>query len=142
MFVSGGSSQSISIPITLYLPDHTAFKSIDTKALIDSGATSCFIDYATVVACDIPTTRLKTPLQASNIDGSPNKNGLIQKQASVLMQLGETTKLQDFLVIDCGKDEIILGLPWLHDNNPEVNWSIGTVHLHDPEPTRWERTWN
>ena len=58
------------------------------------------------------------------------------------MQLGETTELRDFLVIDCGKDEIILGLPWLRDNNPEVNWSTGTVCLCDPEPTRQERTWN
>ena len=135
MFVSGKSSSSITIPVTLYPPNNTAFKIVETKVLIDSGATGCFIDYATVVACDIPTTRLKTPLRASNVDGTPNQNGLIRKKATIILRIGETTELRDFLVIDCGKDDVILGLPWLRDRNPEIDWSTGFVRMTDEEPT-------
>jgi len=33
-----------------------------------------------------------------------------------------------------GKQRVILGLPWLRDENPHIDWKAGTVQLHEGYP--------
>ena len=35
----------------------------------------------------------------------------------------------DFLVIDLGGEDIILGLPWLRKTNPQVDWEKGQLSV-------------
>jgi hypothetical protein len=37
-----------------------------------------------------------------------------------------------FLITGLGNQKIILGLPWLREHNPEINWKEGTL--------QWRRT--
>ncbi|KIN94383.1 hypothetical protein M404DRAFT_49826, partial [Pisolithus tinctorius Marx 270] len=33
--------------------------------------------------------------------------------------------------INCGTENIILGLPWLQENNPVVDWRMGTLSIDE-----------
>ena len=38
---------------------------------------------------------------------------------------------EEFYAIKCGKDNIILGLPWLNRVNPTINWVNKHVDIHE-----------
>ena len=86
--------------------------------------------------------RLKTPLRAYNVDGSHNEAGVLRHKVSLLLRIGETEEKRDFFVLNCGKENVILGMPWLREVNPLIDWTKGTVEItglpgHSaPRPTR------
>jgi hypothetical protein len=53
-------------------------KSIEIKALIDSGAQGNFTDEQFGKEHQIPIVRLKKEIRVSNVDESPNKSGPIR----------------------------------------------------------------
>ena len=34
-----------------------------------------------------------------------------------------------FVVTDIGEEDVIIGLDWLHEHNPEVDWERGLLRL-------------
>jgi len=53
------------------------------------------------------------------------------------IQHGTKQKRAKFFITNLGKDQLILGYPWLEEFNPEINWTdgklLGTcVHLKTP----------
>ena len=62
---------SLSIPVQISDTD----KTVETLALIDSGAGGKFIDQNYVRKLGIRTQELERPLIARNVDGTPNKKG-------------------------------------------------------------------
>ena len=54
-------------------------KTIETKALLDTGAGGKFIDQNFVRNQKIKTKNLKHPIKVFNVDGTPNKRGTITK---------------------------------------------------------------
>ena len=47
----------------------------------------------------------------------------------------------EFLVTDLGPEDIILGLPWLRNVNPNIDWQAGTMDIGeetDPEKEGWK----
>jgi hypothetical protein len=77
----------------------------------------------------IPMLRLPRPLRAQNIDGTHNSGGVIRHKVSIFVQIGDTEERREFLVLNCGKENMILGLPWLQETNPTINWASGEVHM-------------
>ena len=67
----------MQIPVQLITPLHT-MKAIDTRALIDSGASISCINWGFVMKHNFPTQHLKTPIQARNVDNTINSKGVIQ----------------------------------------------------------------
>ena len=47
----------------------------------------------------------------------------------IYMQLGDVTQKIHFYVINRGKENAILGHPWLETVNPIINWKKGTVAI-------------
>ena len=88
------------------------------RALIDSGATGCFIDRSYVENNKLQTTLLAKPLRVRNVDNTEDVAGMITEKVSVLFSLGERTETQEFFVTELGKQAFILGLPWLVRTNP------------------------
>ena len=43
---------------------------------------------------------------------------------------------QDLFILNCGKDEVILGLPWLQAINLEINWKDSRIMI-TPCNYRW-----
>ena len=124
IFVTGRTTSSMKLLISLY---HSSLGKItDTTALIDSSATGNF-----VTRNHWPKERLTTPLYANNKDGSPNKNSMIQFHTKLTLCVGEKEETRWFHIIHLGNDNLILGLPWLHEANPIINWSSRKIHLPD-----------
>src|ERR1700688_2593169 len=79
-------------------------------ALIDSGATGCFIDRNYVEKNKLQTTLLAKPLRVRNVDNTENVAGMITEKVSVLFSLGERMETQEFYVTELGKQAFILGI--------------------------------
>jgi len=133
VFVAGRESKSIQIPISLTGANR---KTAETIALVDCGASGCFVDTALVTRLGWQTTRLAVPRTAYNVDGTTNKNDLIRLTVSLTMQIGDKDECRNFYVIQCRNKDVILGLPWLREANPIIDWASGMVELPDAKPSR------
>ena len=85
------SSPAMQIPVQLIVPSHT-MKAVDTRALIDSGASISCIDWGFIRKHRVPTQRLKTLIQARNADNSVNSKGMIQFTTSLFLNVGGITR--------------------------------------------------
>ena len=65
------------------------------------------------------------------MDGSPNEAGMIRHSVVLFIQMGGIVHKEEFHAIKCGKDNIILGLPWLNRVNPTINWVNKHVDIHE-----------
>jgi hypothetical protein len=124
--------------------------------LVDSGATRSFINRDLVLKRKIPMLCLPCPLKAQNIDGTHNSGGIIWHKVSIFVWISNAKERREFLVLNCRKENMILG-PWakyicqafLNDPNmtlprllPSDTWS-GTSSLtqtrgsHDYRRSGW-----
>ena len=133
VFVAGRESKSIQTPISLTGANH---KSAETVALVDCEASGCFVNTALVTHLGWQTTRLAVLRMAYNVDGTTNENGLIQLTVSLTLWIGDKDERRNFYVIQCGNEDVILGLPWLYKANPIIDWASGTVELPNAKPSR------
>src|ERR1700761_144140 len=83
-------------------------------AMVDSGATSLFIDHKFVSKHKMMKMPLDHPILLYNIDGSKNKAGSITHKVKLALQVGQDKEKFDFYVTSLGPEKVILGLPWLH----------------------------
>ena len=124
------SSPTMQIPVQLVIPSHT-MKAIETRALIDSGASISCIDWRFVRKQRIPTQCLKTPIQARNADNSVNSKGVIQFTTTLFLDIGGITRRITLYVMNLGNKNVILELPWLKDVNPSINWMNKTISVKE-----------
>ena len=97
------------------------------EALIDSGATECFLDHRTVSWLRLPPEPLKAPRTIHNIDGTHNQAGHITHKCRLKVQLGTIHQEMDFFITNLGQDRIVLGYPFLKLFNPNINWTKGNL---------------
>ena len=64
------------------------------------------------------------------MDGSPNEAGTIRHLVILFIQMEGIIHKEEFYAIKYGKDNIILGLPWLNQVNPTINWVNKHVDIH------------
>ena len=83
----------------------------------------------------IQTFLLQRPMRVFNIDGSPNNAGTIKRFACLGLTVDGYEHWVDFLVIDLGGEEIILGLPWLRRINPDIDWEKGQLTVNPRKVT-------
>ena len=119
--VSSLSRNKITIPIS-----HCSnLKTAETKALIDSGAEGKFIDRSIVNWKKV--IHLKKPITVRNVDGTNNEMGKIRYKTKICYNIDKDEFEDWFYVTKLGDQKVILGLPWLKEVNPIVDWSMGTV---------------
>ena len=106
-------------------------KAVETRALIDSGASISCIDWGFVRKQRIPTQRLKTPIQARNADNSINSKGVIRFTTTLFLDIGGITRRATLYVMNLGNENVILGLPWLKDVNPSIDWAKKTLAIKE-----------
>ncbi|KAI5116705.1 hypothetical protein M0805_009206 [Coniferiporia weirii] len=116
----------MKIPITIIVHD----QNISTNALIDSGAEGKFIDAKFIIKHWIPTKPLTHPIQVRNVDGTPNQHGTITQFTWRLIKIGGQSITTTFLITSLGKEDVILGLPWLKRHNPAIDWTAGTISIN------------
>ena len=107
-------------------------KIIETKALIDSGAQGAFIDERFAKEHRFLLLRLKKEIPISNVDETLNRNGPIRYLTRLPIKIDGNIISTEFFISHLGKENVILGLPWLGIVNPIIDWSEKTLKI-DPE---------
>ncbi|KAF8598353.1 hypothetical protein BDV93DRAFT_396012, partial [Ceratobasidium sp. AG-I] len=82
-------------------------------ALLDSGSTANFIHSRLVQKQNLSTTKLKTPVSVTTIDGSSMTSGKIYQKVVLSFELQGQQFTEDFLVSNIGRREAVLGTPFL-----------------------------
>ena len=57
---------------------------------------------------------------------------MITHQTTLNMKIYNKIKKTDFLITGLGNQKIILGLPWLQDTNPKINWKNASLNWRTP----------
>ena len=98
------------------------------RALIDSGATRSFISPACITETGMKTQKNNTFLELG--DGSKVLSKFEAMDVLVVIA-GRTFKI-DFTVLDLLHNvDIVLGISWLKQYNPLVDWSTGNLYILD-----------
>ncbi|QRW23169.1 Retrotransposable element Tf2 protein [Rhizoctonia solani] len=97
------------------------------KTLIDSGATSNFISPLIVEKYKIPKTQLENPRVVRMLDGTISQTGRIWHQVHLTVSANGHTHSIPFLVCPIGNTPAILGMTWLTEEAPLIDWQQGLV---------------
>jgi Retroviral aspartyl protease len=116
------------IPVELKTVDTQARITID--ALLDSGATQCYIDQEFVKKNNLNTRSLLSPIPVFNVDSTKNEKGEIKDVIDFILHVQDHTKRVTFNVIGLGKINAILGETWLKTHNPAINWNTGELQFN------------
>jgi hypothetical protein len=100
-----------------------------TQALIDCGATGCFIDIKWAKLNNIPTRPLTNPIPVYNVNGTTNDTGTITDIADMILRYEQHSERTQLAVTHLGKQSLILGYNWLCNHNPEINWQTKDVKM-------------
>ena len=98
--------------------------SVKTKALLDSGASACFIDKDFAEKHNLPLVTKKSPVHVEVIDGRPLVSGDVTKETKPLdayIESHQSTIV--FNVIRSPSNPVVLGLSWLDRYNPDIDWN-------------------
>jgi len=114
---------AIQVPFQLW----TRRKRVDQKALLDSGATECFIHPCTVKQLKLATQKLPKARKVQNVDGTDNKAGQILEAVDLTVNNNREQALHAFYIANIGQDDFILGYPFLEASNPDVDWWNGQI---------------
>ncbi len=121
------SDSNLAVPITLTPVSHTNL-SVTTHALLDSGATTCFISSKFAAQNSLPLVPRLSPLAVSNVEGRPLVSGPITHEVSLRLAIGQHNEVVSFAVIDTPYPAI-LGLSWLRLHSPRVDWARSVLEF-------------
>ena len=96
IYETGSESEHFHVPITV----SGVRRSKEVVAMVDSGASTLFINKRFVKENKIRTRKLREPIPVYNIDGTPNANGSIDEIAVLNMRIGEHDERTIFTVTD------------------------------------------
>ena len=115
------------------------YESVETLALIDSGAGGKFINWKYAERLGLPIQTLEKPIMARNMDGTLNKTGMITSYVDLAVKIDEQIMDIQLLVTGLGNQKIILGFPWLNEHNPDINWKTGEFKWRHLRPLKVKR---
>ena len=112
--------------------------------MIDSGATGNFLDLTLATQLGLVRITKTVPEAVHAVDGSELTSGMIRYQTEPLLMRCENGHMEQlsFDLIDTPTFGAILGIPWLQQHNPKIDWyrrlvtldSLGCVNSCYQEP--------
>ena len=102
---------------------------ITVEALLDSGAIGLVMSLEFTRKQEFKLKKIEKPIYMRNIDGSFNKEELIEHMIEVNIYYQGHRERTEINVIDRQKWSVILGMPWLACHNPEIDWKTGEVKI-------------
>jgi hypothetical protein len=109
------------------LRDFGTIRTVDGKALIDCGADGVFMNKTFAEKNQLTQITLEDPIKVRNVDGSPNAGGDITHMTKMEITIQGKKHMQHFLITNIAENDIILGITWLREQNPLINWREGTI---------------
>ena len=118
---SSSSERCLLVPVTLV----TKSQALHTQALLDSGASGCFIDTKFAQHHLVPLVSKTQPRQATLATGDPAPS--ILKMTQLLdLHIGKHSETLSLDALPLAYP-VILGIPWLRKHNPQINWPKNTL---------------
>ena len=102
---------------------------ITVEALLDSGAAELVMSSEFARRKKFKLKKIERPIYMRNVDGTLNKEGLIEHTVEVNIYYQEHRERMEINVIGGQKWNVILGMPWLVHHNSEINWRTGEVKM-------------
>ena len=72
---------------------------------------------------------LLKPITPQNINRTTNQSGRITHCTWAHIVFDDQQLLTRFLITNTGKSNVLLGLPWLKEHNPTIDWKIGRIFI-------------
>ncbi len=117
--LSSKPSRCFNIPLKIYFHPH----SIKVKALLDSEASTCFIDKNLVKRHNLLIVLKKYPVTVEVINGRPLISGDVThetKPLDIILEGHRSTIV--FNIISSPFNPLVLGLSWLERINLDIDW--------------------
>ena len=111
----------VTLPVRIRRPLNT----IEVDALLDSGATGCFVDKSWALDRQLQLSKLVKPIPVLNVDGTRNQEGNITYYVLLTIGIGKLAEKLWCAVTCLGKVPLILGHTWLRKHNPDIDWVTG-----------------
>ena len=100
-----------------------------TKVMIDSGATGNYMSPNFKAHLGLLRIKKAQPEPISGLNGENLGSHLSEESGFVhIAVLGHKEQI-NFDVTPLGQYNVVLGIPWLRNHNPEINWRSGQIHF-------------
>ena len=129
VLVANVKAQSMHLSLPLRYKNTDGEQIVETQILLDSGAEGLFMNQAFVKENRIPTIPLLKPIIPRNVDGTTNQSGKITHCTWAHIVFDDQQLLTRFLITNTGKSDVLLGLPWLKEHNPTIDWKTGRIFI-------------
>lgn len=125
VFKPSNYASTIKIPIAIRVQG----RQVTLEALVDSGATSCFINPRVIQDYWLPTIKKDQPVDIYVIDGREIESGKITLEVQGQLLIGTHQRNYTFEVTDIGHHDMVLGMTWLKKENPQIDWVKETITM-------------
>jgi len=116
---------------------HGEKESVTINPMIDSGATEDFIDREVCNKHRIRMIKAKHPSEIYLADGKPSAMGPVTHVTKVPMDISSHRDVATFQVANLQNHEVILGMPWLREHNPTIDWKDKRITFNSERCTTW-----
>jgi len=116
---------------------HGKNESVTINAMIDSGGTEDFIDSEVFDKHGIKMVIAKNPREIYLADGKPSAMGSVTHMTKVPMDISSHRELATFQVVNLQNHEVILGMPWLRQHNPTIDWNDKRITFNSERCPTW-----
>jgi hypothetical protein len=109
------------------------------EAMVDSGATRNHIAPQTAERLGIPYREKEHPYPLVTISGEPVPygDGIINLETGpIQVDIEGRSITVNFDILPLGTDEAVLGMTWLKEYNPKIDWITGQVEIRDTRKRR------
>ena len=121
------SLTSLKLKVEIETMDTSERNSV--TCLVDSRATSEFIDRDYAKSCCFNLIKLRQPIPVYNVDGTLNEAGSISEVVHLILRHKNHSEQTTFAITCLGKQKLLLGHSWLQNHNPEIDWVKGEVKM-------------
>jgi len=116
---------------------HGGKESVTINAMIDSGVTEDFIDQEVCNKHRIKMIKAKNPREIYLADGKPSAMGPVTHMTKVPLDISSHRELATFQVANLQNHELLLGMPWLREHNPTIDWNDKRITFNSERYTTW-----
>jgi len=116
---------------------HGGKNSVTINAMIDSEATEDLIDREDCNKHVITMINAKKPREVYLADGKPSTMGPVTHMTKVPMDSSSHRELATLQVANLQNDKVILGMPWLREHNPTIDWNDKRITCNSERSPTW-----
>ena len=98
-------------------------KKIKTLTMLDSGASTSFIDEAFIRKHKLVSRPKQCAEVVRVVDGRQSASGMITHEIDLSLTINEHQEILTFQITCIARYDIILGKSWLSKHDPEIRWS-------------------